>query len=62
VKGKQPLREVCRAIHFQEDLSNVKGIAYKKDNEIYVNEIQPLLENLDDLPLPSRTFTGKKQV
>lgn len=60
-EGEATFKEVCRAIHFQEDLSHIKGIAYKRDNQIFVNESRPLLENLDELPLPSRTFMGRNR-
>ncbi len=33
-------------------LSGIKGLAYRRDGEIVVNEDRPLIEDLDDLPLP----------
>lgn len=35
------------------DLSNVKGVAYRKGKEIIINERQPMIENLDDIPMPA---------
>ena len=34
-------------------LSKVKGIAYRKNGQITVNERYPLIKNLDDLPMPN---------
>lgn len=36
-----------------ENLHEIQGIWYKKKNKIYRNEDRPLIENLDDLPIPS---------
>src|SRR5581483_12099005 len=34
------------------DLSHVKGVAWRKGNEILVNPDRPFIPNLDDLPIP----------
>ncbi len=34
------------------DLSHVKGVAWRKGNEIVVNPDRPFIPNLDDLPIP----------
>jgi anaerobic magnesium-protoporphyrin IX monomethyl ester cyclase len=36
-----------------KDLSNIKGIAYKKDGRIIVNQPQDLIDDLDSLPFPA---------
>ncbi len=36
------------------ELSSIKGIAYKKGDEIIVNERRPYIKELDSLPLPAR--------
>lgn len=36
----------------QSDLSNIKGLAWRQDKQIIVNENRPYIENLDKLPLP----------
>src|SRR4030043_795700 len=47
---------------FLQDLSRggkgrgVKGIAYRENGEIILNERQPLIPNLDSLPLPAYHF------
>lgn len=37
----------------QAELSAVKGIAYRIDDEVYINERRPLIQNIDALPLPA---------
>ena len=36
-----------------DDYASVKGIAYRKENKIIVNERIPPVQNLDELPLPA---------
>ncbi|MAH43100.1 hypothetical protein CL614_05260 [archaeon] len=36
------------------DYSKIKGLAYKQGKRIIVNERRPLIENLDELPMPAR--------
>ena len=46
------------------DLKKIKGIVYKDDNgKVEINERRPLIENLDELPLPAwHLFDVKKSV
>jgi anaerobic magnesium-protoporphyrin IX monomethyl ester cyclase len=37
----------------ERELKDIKGIAYKKNNEIIITEPRPFIENLDTLPLPA---------
>ncbi len=53
------------------DISRVKGLTYKKNNQIFKNEGYGYIENLDDIPFPTRDLiknelyirpdTGEKQ-
>lgn len=36
------------------DLTEIKGIIYKKNDNIIRNAIRPFMENIDDLPFPAR--------
>ncbi|TJX12835.1 B12-binding domain-containing radical SAM protein [Tissierella creatinini] len=36
------------------DVSQLKGITYKRDNQVLNNENQPLVKDLDSLPFPAR--------
>lgn len=56
-EGEITFKAVCRAVHFREDISNIKGIAYRKGGKIKINEPRQLMQNMDELPLPSRTFS-----
>lgn len=38
----------------------VKGIAYRKDGEVIVNESRPFIQNLDDLPFPNVSILDSK--
>jgi len=37
-----------------EDLTNIKGIVYRKDSNLIVNLPQKQIENMDEIPLPAR--------
>ncbi len=39
----------------QGSLKKIKGIVFRKNNQIYENDEQPLIENLDDIPSPYLT-------
>jgi radical SAM superfamily enzyme YgiQ (UPF0313 family) len=48
------LGEVARTLKAESSLDEVQGMAYRKGNEVIVNPPRPLLEELDQLPYPSR--------
>ncbi|MFH1576520.1 MAG: radical SAM protein [Candidatus Margulisiibacteriota bacterium] len=55
VKGEfeNTLKELVPNIKRREALGNIKGIIYRRrDGKVIENEPRPLMENLDDLPLP----------
>jgi radical SAM superfamily enzyme YgiQ (UPF0313 family) len=58
-EGEVTFREVCQAIHLGEDFSDIKGIVYRQNGGIIVNENRPLISDMDELPIPSRTFSGR---
>nr|MDO8111781.1 radical SAM protein [Candidatus Sigynarchaeota archaeon] len=41
-----------------QNLKGVKGISYKNDGKLVVNEPRPLIQNLDTLPMPDRDLIG----
>jgi radical SAM superfamily enzyme YgiQ (UPF0313 family)/ubiquinone/menaquinone biosynthesis C-methylase UbiE len=53
-EGEFALRDLVHALEKGERLDHVVGLASRKDGQIVVNEPSPLIENLDDLPLPAR--------
>ena len=46
------LRQLIEVCERGRDLAGVQGLAYRRDGEIAINPDRPLVENLEDLPLP----------
>lgn len=44
----------CKKINKQEDWHNIKGICYKQDENIILNELRQVEKNLDNFPIPVR--------
>ena len=53
-EGERSLVELARAIKKGDDLSRIKGIVYRRQADICFTEKRPLIENLDELPVPAR--------
>lgn len=53
-EGEITLTELVHALSQNQDVSSIKGIGYKDGSEIKINPARPLIENLDDVPLPAR--------
>jgi len=53
-EGEYAFLNLVRCLEKQEKLDSVKGLIYKEGQEIITNENQPFINNLDDLPFPSR--------
>lgn len=46
--------ELCKALSTPKpDISSVKGLLYRQNGTIRLNEYRPLMKNLDDLPMPA---------
>lgn len=53
-EGERTLLELIRELEKpRRDFRKVKGIAFRQDNQIIETSPQPLIENLDELPLPA---------
>jgi anaerobic magnesium-protoporphyrin IX monomethyl ester cyclase len=52
-EGEATMLELLEAIGNKKVVSNIKGIAYRKDNDVVVNERQPLIRDIDSLPFPA---------
>ncbi len=52
-EGEVTLLELIQCIEKDNDFSTVNGIVFKNENEIKVNPKRPVLQNLDELPLPA---------
>ena len=44
------VRDLARAVRDDGSWSNVKGITYRENGEIYATEDMPFIEQLDDIP------------
>ena len=53
-EGEYTLLELVNAIDNHEDFDNVKGIIFRKENQIIETPDRELIHNLDELPLPAR--------
>lgn len=53
-EGEETLLEVFRAIENNQGWPGIKGLAYRTESGIKEEEKRPLIENLDELPFPSR--------
>lgn len=53
-EGEYTLLELISYLRLDSDISNIKGLSYKVENNIIHNTPRPLMENLDDLPFPAR--------
>lgn len=52
-EGEETIVELIEALKNKIDLSNVKGIAYRKNGQIIKTPLRSLVENLDNLPIPA---------
>lgn len=48
-EGEMTFLELCR----DKKLSEIEGIAYRKDGEIIINKPRPVIENIDNIPVPA---------
>ncbi|MFX0023370.1 MAG: B12-binding domain-containing radical SAM protein [Candidatus Hermodarchaeota archaeon] len=52
-EGEHTMLELVNSIHNGKDFSNITGLVYKRNKKVYINQ-PALVENLDELPFPSR--------
>ena len=61
-EGEETFRELVdmyiskEGVFCLEDLRTIKGIAYKRDGNFFINEERGFIENLDNIPLPARNL------
>lgn len=55
-EGEDPFLKLLETIEKKGDLSEIKGLVYKKGDKIIDNPAGVLIENLDELPFPDRTL------
>ncbi|MDR0797149.1 MAG: B12-binding domain-containing radical SAM protein, partial [Nitrososphaerota archaeon] len=52
-EGEYALLEIVEYFEGKKELSDILGIAYRKNGRIVINDKRPFLENLDELPYPA---------
>lgn len=52
-EGENTIIDLLEHLEHKKDLKNVLGIAYKIGEETFVNPSRPLIENIDDIPMPA---------
>jgi radical SAM superfamily enzyme YgiQ (UPF0313 family)/ADP-heptose:LPS heptosyltransferase/predicted O-methyltransferase YrrM/Flp pilus assembly protein TadD len=55
-EGEETFRELCSAIDGKMPVENVKGIAFRQDNQVILTPRRPVIAQLDDLPIPDFSF------
>lgn len=53
-EGEETLKELLTFLYNTKEPKNVKGIDYIKNGKLIKNNPRPLIENLDELPFPTR--------
>lgn len=53
-EGELTFMELVECLENDRPLSKVKGIAWKEDGRILINEPRPFIKDLDELPFPAR--------
>lgn len=52
-EGEYTFLELLQGLRDKTDISKVRGLAYKRDGKVTLTPLRPLIENLDELPLPA---------
>ncbi len=53
------IKDLINALEKNKNWKEVKGIGYRERGDIILNEYYPFIENLDELPIPDRSFLPK---
>lgn len=56
-EGEIPFHNLLIALKENVDLTNIKGIAFKREDKIFLNPTNEFIEDLDSLPNPAKYFT-----
>jgi radical SAM superfamily enzyme YgiQ (UPF0313 family) len=59
-EGELTLLELVKTLAAGVDWRSLDGVAYRKNDDIVLNPLRPLIENLDELPFPYRPFPADK--
>ncbi|NVM30984.1 MAG: cobalamin B12-binding domain-containing protein [Candidatus Helarchaeota archaeon] len=53
-EGEHTIIELIDALMKNQPLKDIKGLSYKENGNIFVNENRPLIKDLDKIPFPAR--------
>jgi radical SAM superfamily enzyme YgiQ (UPF0313 family) len=59
-EAEQTIVELINHFKGKGTLKGIKGIAYKAEDKVYINEARPLKNDIDNLPLPARDLLPMK--
>ena len=59
-EGEETLLELLKCLEEKGNLPSIKGLGYKKNGLQQINDMRPLIKDLDKLPFPARHFTNYK--
>ncbi len=58
-EGEATIAALCREISGENNLKNVKGLAFREDGAVVFSEKRELIQNLDDIEYPARHLLSK---
>ncbi len=62
-EGERTFSQLIQAMQENRAFETVKGLAFKKDDKVILTSPQPLIENLDEIPIPAfELFEIKKYI
>ncbi len=56
-EGEYAMLELVRNLSEGESITNIQNLWIKKDGHIYKNHLRPLIQDLDSLPFPDRSYS-----
>ena len=60
-EGEYTMLELAQYFEGKKQLSEILGIAYRKEEEVIINSPRPFIENLDELPYPAYNLVDMEQ-
>ena len=60
-EGEYTMLDIVRFFEGNIKISDIQGIAHRKDNKVVLNSSRPFIKNLDDLPYPAYHLVDMEQ-
>ena len=58
-EGEYAIAELAQSLEQNKSYSDIRNIGYKEGDKLVINPLRPLVNNLDELPLPDRSVYYK---